>query len=554
MEKREKRKSGVTWNVAGLKKKERDFWEYIGGFDIIGLTETWVEENEWENLKERMPEGWRWRQQSASRDCKKGRAKGGIITGVRTELEEKENVCKEEQGMQERVVSLDGETWRMVTVYNREGKKELLEKIKEEIKEEEEERLMIVGDFNARIGRKGGWEEGEEDGNERREERYSKDEVVNSQGKELIEVIEERGWIVLNGTKEGDEEGEWTYEKASGRSVIDYGIVNWEAWQRVKRFEVGCRVESDHQPIIFELENYVERREENKKEEGTVQDWSEEGIKEFKKRIEGAVWKEERVIKEWEELEGELNKAVKVRRKGKRREIGWCPWWDKECREKKIETNRARRRYRRKREQGDEEFIRCRKEYRDLCKKKEEVYRKKEKREVENIKTEAEAWKFINKGRKKREGICKEIEIGKWEKHFREIFGGVEEKRQLWQRNKEVHREKGEGIGQEEVNREIGRSKKGKAAGLDGIRNEAWIEGGEKVRKKLWEVIKRVWDGEGFPIKWRVGVVVPIWKRGDKKETGNYRGVTLTSTGYKVYANILNKRLVKELEEKGGLV
>ncbi|XP_018407561.1 PREDICTED: golgin subfamily A member 6-like protein 22 [Cyphomyrmex costatus] len=395
-----------------------------------------------------MPEGWR--QQPASRDCKKGRAKGGIITGVRTELEEKENVCKEEQGMQERVVSLDGETWRMVTVYNREGKKELLEKIKEEIKEEEEERLMIVGDFNARIGRKGGWEEGEEDGNERREERYSKDEVVNSQGKELIEVIEERGWIVLNGTKEGDEEGEWTYEKASGRSVIDYGIVNWEAWQRVKRFEVGCRVESDHQPIIFELENYVERREENKKEEGTVQDWSEEGIKEFKKRIEGAVWKEERVIKEWEELEGELNKAVKVRRKGKRREIGWCPWWDKECREKKIETNRARRRYRRKREQGDEEFIRCRKEYRDLCKKKEEVYRKKEKREVENIKTEAEAWKFINKGRKKREGICKEIEIGKWEKHFREIFGGVEEKRQLWQRNKEVHREKGEGIGQEE--------------------------------------------------------------------------------------------------------
>jgi len=28
--------------------------------------------------------------------------------------------------------------------------------------------------------------------------------------------------------------------------------------------------------------------------------------------------------------------------------------------------------------------------------------------------------------------------------------------------------------------------------------------------------------------------------------------VTLTSTGYKIYANILNKRIVKELDEKGG--
>ena len=97
----------------------------------------------------------------------------------------------------------------MVIVYNREGKKEWLEKMKKEIKEEEEEKLIILGDFNARIGRKGNWEEGEEDRRERSEERNSKDEVVNSQGRGLIELIEERGWLVLNGGKEGDEEGEW---------------------------------------------------------------------------------------------------------------------------------------------------------------------------------------------------------------------------------------------------------------------------------------------------------------------------------------------------------
>jgi len=32
------------WNVAGLRSKDRDFWESLKGWDIIILLETWVEE------------------------------------------------------------------------------------------------------------------------------------------------------------------------------------------------------------------------------------------------------------------------------------------------------------------------------------------------------------------------------------------------------------------------------------------------------------------------------------------------------------------------------
>lgn len=110
----------------------------------------------------------------------------------------------------------------------------------------------------------------------------------------------------------------------------------------------------------------------------------------------------------------------------------------------------------------------------------------------------------------------------------------------------------GEGIGIEEIKNEIKRLKRGKAAGRDGIKNEAWKEGGEIMGKSLEKVIKGVWEGEGFPESWRVGVVVPIWKRGERREPGNYRGVTMTSTGYKIYANILNKRIVKEMDMKEG--
>jgi hypothetical protein len=39
-------------------------------------------------------------------------------------------------------------------------------------------------------------------------EKKIKDNVENAEGKRLMEWIEENGWEVLNGNKQGDEEGE----------------------------------------------------------------------------------------------------------------------------------------------------------------------------------------------------------------------------------------------------------------------------------------------------------------------------------------------------------
>jgi hypothetical protein len=47
------------------------------------------------------------------------------------------------------------------------------------------------------------WEEEQGDG-----KRKSTDKLKNAQGKRLMEWIEENGWEVLNGSKQGDEEEE----------------------------------------------------------------------------------------------------------------------------------------------------------------------------------------------------------------------------------------------------------------------------------------------------------------------------------------------------------
>jgi hypothetical protein len=38
----------LFWKVAGLRKKEQEFWEYVRQFEIVGLAETLVKERSWE--------------------------------------------------------------------------------------------------------------------------------------------------------------------------------------------------------------------------------------------------------------------------------------------------------------------------------------------------------------------------------------------------------------------------------------------------------------------------------------------------------------------------
>jgi hypothetical protein len=105
----------------------------------------------------------------------------------------------------------------------------------------------------------------------------------------------------------------------------------------------------------------------------------------------------------------------------------------------------------------------------------------------------------------------------------------------------------------EEVKRQIRNLKKRKALGRDGVQNEAWMYGTERMVERMVELMNGVCRGEGFPVDWREGVICPIFKKGEKNRAENYRGITLLNTGYKLYASVLSERMKREIEEKGVL-
>lgn len=75
------------WNVAGMVYKDRDFWENLKDWDVMVLSETWVQEKGWEKVRRRLPRGYRWEMQEAGRKNRKGRAIGGMVMGVRGGIE-----------------------------------------------------------------------------------------------------------------------------------------------------------------------------------------------------------------------------------------------------------------------------------------------------------------------------------------------------------------------------------------------------------------------------------------------------------------------------------
>lgn len=115
-------------------------------------------------------------------------------------------------------------------------------------------------DFNARTGNRGELITGVEEHGDK----SSKDKEINKEEKNLLKLIEERGWNILNGNMRGDESGEYTFIGARGYSVIDYIIVNSEALNKTKKMKVGCRCETEHQPVIMEIKGTRQREKETR--------------------------------------------------------------------------------------------------------------------------------------------------------------------------------------------------------------------------------------------------------------------------------------------------
>ena len=94
--------------------------------------------------------------------------------------------------------------------------------------------------------------------------------------------------------------------------------------------------------------------------------------------------------------------------------------------------------------------------------------------------------------------------------------------------------------------------KRHKSPGTDQIPAELIKAGGRTICSEIHTLINSIWNKQELPEESKKSIIVPIYQKGDKTDCGNYRGISLVSTTYKIVSNILLSRLTPYAEEITG--
>ena len=95
----------------------------------------------------------------------------------------------------------------------------------------------------------------------------------------------------------------------------------------------------------------------------------------------------------------------------------------------------------------------------------------------------------------------------------------------------------------EEVKMMAKRLKSGKASGLDMLSAELLKHANEHFMIVFAKLFNKLLQSGKFPEEWSIGIIVFLFKGGDKADLNNYRGITLLSIFGKFFLGVLLERL-----------
>jgi len=95
-----------------------------------------------------------------------------------------------------------------------------------------------------------------------------------------------------------------------------------------------------------------------------------------------------------------------------------------------------------------------------------------------------------------------------------------------------------------EIKLAIDKLKSHKSPSIDQISAELIKVGGRTICLEIHKLITSIWKKEKLPEEWKESIIIPIHKKGDKRDCNNYRGISLLPTTYKILSNILLSRLI----------
>jgi len=105
----------------------------------------------------------------------------------------------------------------------------------------------------------------------------------------------------------------------------------------------------------------------------------------------------------------------------------------------------------------------------------------------------------------------------------------------------------------EDIEKKLKNLRPNKSPGADGLHPRVLCELREHIAEPLYHIFRKSLDTGDLPEDWKMGIIAPIFKKGNKQTPSNYRPVSLTSIPCKMLEHIVRDTIMKHLDLHGLL-
>lgn len=559
----------ATWNIQGWRTKREEVLEEFKNMnvDILVVTETKKKGNGTEEIGGAL-HIW-------SGVKKEQRAKAGV--GILVKKKFRKNI-KTWEPVNERVIRVE------IAIYGRDviiigaygpnddspvtEKEKFLDTIQNEIANIRKKELIIAGDLNGRVGRKE---------NDSVIGRFG-EEITNDNGERVIEICELNDLKVTNGffRHKDIHRYTWTQETRELKSIIDYIIIRRRSTIKIRdvRVQRGAECGSDHRLLLAKMEfPWMNRKTNNiegtpieiqKRKPLKIQLLQDESTRHlYQTRLDQKLI-EFRYDDNMEDTYQHIKESML--------QAGMEALGEVEGKQRPFEYNLS---------ETTINEIKCKKQLYNkwLSTRNEDDYKKyrEKNRDVKGMvnreKNEnwektcqnldqyiggarrSEAWRVIKELRsdRKERSYISYIEPEKWKDHYKDLLTETRQKF-IEERQEEEGQPRAQHIPItiEDIRKAIKTIKNKKAGGPGDIAPELIKCGTEKLFRIIHGMFGKAINGHNIPDEWKEAQLTSIFKKGDRRQCDNYRGISVIATMGRLYGRVLRDKLEQNIQGKIG--
>ncbi|XP_043498354.1 uncharacterized protein LOC122521574 [Polistes fuscatus] len=149
-------------------------------------------------------------------------------------------------------------------------------------------------------------------------------------------------------------------------------------------------------------------------------------------------------------------------------------------------------------------------------------------------------WRFIRNQKKEITELIPVSQIDKetWTAYLKDLY--KDDQPNTTQGVKDIMINNNISIDEADMRKALYGLKNRKSPGQDGIANELLKYGGERSVQELTILTQRILEQKKIPDEWRTSIMILLFKKGDKKQPGNYRGINLLCTTLKLVTEVIS--------------